>query len=633
MIPTRWAEAGALAVTLAVVATACGDDAGLSPARTVGPCPVELEDLEAGVVECGHIVAPLDHADPGAGTVRLAYARVAAFDGIGQDPPLFWLEGGPGVPAIETRLADTLRALRPTLGLTRDIVLSDPRGTGASEPRLDCPEADPVRSGELERADDVAAMSAAALEQMRRCRLQLEQHGVDPWHFNGVWSALDVDWVRRGLGYDQVLLYGTSWGSLTAQRVLADAPGAVAGAALDGVVPAATRWLADAPANAEAALERVLATCAAMGACARSFPAVDGAMDAVMERLATEPIALDVPVDGETRTWLVTPLRFANLVRGLLYTADGAGTVPRLLTEVAAGETGLLRLLMVRQSDDPLLEGAYWSAVCAEYDASEIVAGGAATTTAFGQALATGLPVVEGVCGTWGQRRIPPPAHGLLRTQVPVLLLSGEFDPITPARNAALVGQGATTAHDFLLPGVAHGAVGTPCGRELLGAFLASPAFAPRPSCLADAGFRFDPGREQFFGGDGLFVVPLPIGWTSRQTEHFEVRFSNQTRASLAVGVLTAGDVPEGIEALRREAFPDFVGPTSTRLRQDIGLRQWTEEVRGLTAGDVLVAAGTWYDGRVWLVAIRGPLADVDREYAVYREAVERFGIVATSAP
>jgi pimeloyl-ACP methyl ester carboxylesterase len=475
--------------------------------------------------------------------------------------------------------------------------------------------------------EDHAVRTTTAL---RRCRGDLNVDGVDPWHFNGVWNALDVDAVREVLGYSRVVLYANSWGTLTAQRVIAAFPDRVESAVLDGVVPAAQNPINAAPATAEVALGRVFAACENQVLCNNAFPNLEQALVDVMADTTTNPIALSVTTgDGVTREWRLTAGRLAGILSDLLNTPAGAALIPRLLSETAGGETGLLRILLTREGDlNTRFDGAYWSVLCAEYPAADFVPSPDSVSTAFGEALAEMASVTGPVCELWSTEQVDQRVHGVLVSDIPVLLISGEFDPSTPDLSAPLVTAGLTRVFQAVLPGVAQGTFDTVCGRQIAAGFIANPGVAPETRCARDLRPRFDPGRENYVAPDGSYRVPLPIGWTTRTIDTIEMRFSTENRAALAVGYVVAGSVDEGLTGIRRQVFDDFVGRRVTTSTRQVAGREWTEDFYGDTDSDVLFVAGTWQLDLVWVVAIRGPRADVQAEFDVFREAVERFGIV-----
>src|SRR5439155_3007942 len=108
----------------------------------------------------------------------------------------------------------------PALG-TRDLLVFDQRGTGASGP-LSC-----------------AALSAPAgapiPRLLERCALQI---GPARGDYTTPESVADIEALRRAAGYERLVLYGTSYGTKVALQYAARYPGRVEALLLDSVVPA-----------------------------------------------------------------------------------------------------------------------------------------------------------------------------------------------------------------------------------------------------------------------------------------------------------------------------------------------------------------------------------------------------------
>ncbi|MCA9929909.1 MAG: alpha/beta fold hydrolase, partial [Anaerolineales bacterium] len=88
-------------------------------------------------IQCGYLIVPEDRANPGR-TIRLHVAIVSSKSSDPAPDPVVYLNGGPG---IHTLIAtDYFVTLFDDILAQRDLILFDQRGTGYSEPALDCPE-------------------------------------------------------------------------------------------------------------------------------------------------------------------------------------------------------------------------------------------------------------------------------------------------------------------------------------------------------------------------------------------------------------------------------------------------------------------------------------------------------------
>ena len=72
-------------------------------------------------------------------------------------------------------------------------------------------------------------------------------------------------------------------------------------------------------------------------------------------------------------------------------------------------------------------------------------------------------------------------------SDVPTLILAGEYDPLTPPAYAEIAGRTLRNSSWFEFPGIGHAVVPTsPCAHAMMIDFLAAPALTPDASCIAD---------------------------------------------------------------------------------------------------------------------------------------------------
>jgi pimeloyl-ACP methyl ester carboxylesterase len=89
------------------------------------------------------------------------------------------------------------------------------------------------------------------------------------------------------------------------------------------------------------------------------------------------------------------------------------------------------------------------------------------------------------ICAAWDVKAAPASHNRPVTSSVPSLLLSGEYDPITPPQNAVEVARTLRHAHTYEFPGYSHGVkLSSACGNRVTQAFLAAPNATPNSSCL-----------------------------------------------------------------------------------------------------------------------------------------------------
>ncbi len=125
-------------------------------------------------------------------------------------PPIFVLEGGPGDnPSVMQKLEDIVTPL--SLFTSRsDVVIFDQRGNGNSIPNLSCENS---FSLPLDLPLSKVSFTRAYRKYIKECSAYWKERGRDLQGYNVVSMADDIEAIRRGLGYEKIMLFGGSFGS------------------------------------------------------------------------------------------------------------------------------------------------------------------------------------------------------------------------------------------------------------------------------------------------------------------------------------------------------------------------------------------------------------------------------------
>lgn len=430
------------------------------------PCtlthPTHLLSVEA---ECGRLAVPENPMVPGGRQIELFVARVPAVNLRKQPDPLFVLAGGPGQAATDfyTEAAAPLARIHRD----RDIVLVDQRGTGRS-------------NGLFCNMDDDAlwhASDASLVAEARRCLDSLSRH-ADVAYYTTSLAVRDLDRVREVLGYRTIDLYGESYGTRVALHYLRRFPRHVRAAILDGVVPPQQALGASSALDAQAALDAIFTRCTHDPHCHAAFgdPAADyRALRAQLQRQPV-PVRIANPTTGEPVSFDFAPLNFVAVLRLASYTSEQAALLPFSLHEAAAhGDFGPLAsqfLLVDRTYENALAYGMHNTVVCAEdvpFYREANIDRARLERTYLGTSQLDGL---ERVCALWPRGPIDPDFHAPLDSTVPVMLLSGADDPVTPPANAKEVARGLANHVIVELAGMGHGQLAAPCIDRLMAQFI-----------------------------------------------------------------------------------------------------------------------------------------------------------------
>ena len=450
-----------------------------------GPCPVAAELAPCtlpGLEEparCG-TVEVLENRQAPAG--RKIGIKVVVLPARGSSPapdPVFALAGGPGESA--TGAARVFAQRFEEARRERDVVLVDLRGTGGSNP-LHCP---------LPGRDDDPQSYLGDLfpvESIRGCRKRLD---ADLARYTTSEAVADLEEVRAALGYERINLYGFSYGSRAVLVYLRSYPGRVRSAILQGVVPTDMKVPLHYAEDAQRSLGLLLAECEADAACRAAYPGLPEKLAAVQKRLAAAPVSVEIE-DPKTKRRVRLPLSlslFHEEIRWRLY-GEGENVVPSYIERAYHGDFSALATSLLRQrralAAGALSLGTLLSVTCAEdvpfIDVTE------ARRRAEGSFLGTDrVDQQVRACAEWPRGELPAGYADPVRSEVPVLLISGERDPVTPPRWGEQVARHLPNARHVVLRGGGHSGR-SPCVRELLSGFLArGTAGADDASCARQA--------------------------------------------------------------------------------------------------------------------------------------------------
>jgi pimeloyl-ACP methyl ester carboxylesterase len=465
----------AVLVALLACAAGCGDRAA-APARSIAltECPLPHLPIAA---QCGKLAVPEDRGRPEGRKLAVAVAILPANTLTPRRDPLFILAGGPGQAASALApFAAQLVGVRKD----RDIVLVDQRGTGRSA-KLDCAAWKPGNGIE-------DALELDPVPKARACAAELAARGVDPAQYTTAAFVADLDAVRVALGYERINLWGGSYGTRAALEYLRLHPAVVRSVVLDGVVPPRMRIALDVWPTREATLAAVIESCAASAACNAAHPALAATLEAIKASLgpAGREVELADPRTGKTQALTLTYDHVLAALQPLLYVPELQSLLPEVIGRAAQGDYAPLLAAASLSSADTAEQvdtALHYSVACAE-DAPRLAAGdvGHALGTVRTRALAER---VLAVCAAWPKGAASADAATPVTSAVPVLILSGALDPVTPPANGDEVARTLSNSRHIVARGYGHIVSPHGCAPRLIAAFIDDLDFAKLPaSCV-----------------------------------------------------------------------------------------------------------------------------------------------------
>lgn len=417
-------------VLLTLLAIGCGAP---EHGERVPLWPCAIADVREPL-RCGTLSVPEDRAHPEGRHLALPIIVVPATRAGGV--PLFELLGGPGAAATTAapEFTTELAALRE-LG---DVVLIDQRGTGVGPSSLACPELDDISA-------DVVPDAAAR----RHCRDSLAQR-ADLRFYGTVEVARDLEEARVALGYERINIEALSYGTRLAQTYLRMFPGRVHAAVLFGTIAPDVHIPDEFAENAQ----RVA--------------------DMIVDRKQLDAIVLPSRISRAA---------FTEWIRHRMYSAQRAAEIPALIAAASAGDFSAFKgAAMLGKSFRNALN---LTITCSEdVPAIDVPAATArARATWFGSER---LEMQLEQCAEWPRVPVDRTFYEPVATDVPVLAIAGERDPVTPPAYAERATRRMTHAQLVRVPALAHEPdIDVECLLGIEVAFLRAPLDRVDASCAS----------------------------------------------------------------------------------------------------------------------------------------------------
>lgn len=459
-----------------------------TPRFETSECPLFAQRLandSAAHISCGFLIVPEDRqAGGGDRLVELFVFRIAASQPV-SNAPLVILTGGPGSPAA----ARIPALLESQAHLRYEVLAMDQRGAGFSRPSLNCPEADdPKRDSKAGR--------------IRECYLRLVRAGVGLHAYNSANSAKDIRDFLDALNIDEANIYGESYGSRLALTFARDFPQHVRAMILDGVLPINVKRLEAQAPNGYRAIAELLVDCAADADCNRAYPNLRESFYSALWRLNRAPVEVQ-NLDMEYPI-IMTGDDLAAEIYAKLYDKQLIPFLPALIDAYAKGDTSFDAAEEARRRESQALNGAALpadmdhsseglalSVLCAEeapFNSRDEIVNQAADLPGVLRRPLVDM-AIRGIvnCEAWEVSSASAMENQPVTSDIPALLLSGRYDPVTPPAWGDEAAKYLANSWHYVFPAAGHGVLfetDAACAESIALSFLADPQRQPADACM-----------------------------------------------------------------------------------------------------------------------------------------------------
>ena len=419
-------------------------------------------ELPRGRISQGSYAVFEDREAKSGRMIRLDLVILHATGSHPEPDPVFYLAGGPGQANVDVARGYVESWIRQN----RDMVFVNVRGTGGdNDLRCELHGGDANIQGYLENPFDV--------EEFRACLEELETK-FDLAKYSTPIAMDDLNDVREALGYKKINLMGTSGGTRSSLVYMRRHPDTVRSAILIGVAPLAYRNPLYHPEGAQQALELLFKECEADPECRTAFPNLEEEFWTVLERLDREraPVKIFHPVTEEMIEVRLSLHAFTETIRSMMYSVRLGREVPHCIHQAFLGNfrpVTQMAVMLERGSQRGLSLGLLLCITCSE-DVARIRPEEVSRHTRNTFRGDIRVRSQTAVCDIWPKSDLPDNYAEPVSVGVPVLLLSGTLDPVTPPKWGEEAARHLPHSLHVVFPG-AHGVYGN-CIESIMRKFL-----------------------------------------------------------------------------------------------------------------------------------------------------------------
>lgn len=322
--------------------------------------------------------------------------------------------------------------------------------------------------------------------------------GVNLTAYTNAASAADIDDLMQALGYEEWNLYGVSYGTLLALTTMRDRPQGIRSVILDSAIPPQVHIPAQIPATYERSLDLIYGACAADAECNAAFPDLERVARDLVATLNAAPVTVDVqdPKTGETRKAVTTGDSLTRGTYTFLYNTSVYPAIPFLTDTLSRGEYEILAATSASTlyNSEVFADGMTFSVLCSEeipHITSEIIAEAERDVDpGIVRALGFNLESSQAVCRAWGFREADDRDQEPVISDIPTLILAGEWDPTTPPSYGRLAAEALARSYLFEFPATGHFVFPArpSCSVPIVEQFLNDPLAQPDGRCAAEFG-------------------------------------------------------------------------------------------------------------------------------------------------
>jgi pimeloyl-ACP methyl ester carboxylesterase len=404
--------------------------------------------------------------------------------------PLIYLHGGPGIATLGNLPSYLKTSTWKLMRKKHDLVFFDYRGTGSSQPALCADLADSL-SAFARTSPTQNAFKEKEVALYQACRDSVANRGIQLETFSSFQFAADVDAIREALNINRWSIYSVSYGTTVALNVIRSFPNGLASVILDSPFPPNAPWVD---------FVRPFDTCFKVlennlrqdVSTRKQFTNLRSDFAMAVKRLNERPAKLLPPGENDTANrYNYNGDQFAWSIWSAMLKPATIAFVPLAIHEVANGNDSVLQLWSTAFSSP----NAYGKFSPTQSNAILCFEGRPQKPEDTQESLMKNYPEFASfnagfntpVCNVW---RPDLPSSEIFQpvvSDIPVLILAGEYDPVCPPFFGALAATTLSQSRFLVVPAASHAAINADdCLRNIAYNFISFPSKQLSTDCVRD---------------------------------------------------------------------------------------------------------------------------------------------------
>ena len=458
-------------------------------------------------VEFGYLTVPEDYSKPDGRQIDIAFAVIKSKVENPETDAVMYFQGGWGAPILNQSLLPYARGYPVK---NRDVIMLDFRGSGLSQPQL-CDWLGLKAWEDLNDDLSIKNFNKNQTARFNQCLDSLELKNIDFNQYGSNTKSKDAVMLAKALGYTSYNLHGISYGTRAILNFIRNAEHSdvkIRSVFMDSNTPIGLLTNGTMSKKYEDVLSKILNDCEQNPGCKQKFPDLKSRFEQFLQSLDSEPWT--VPLNGNS-TFTANKEELNALMHNILYNQRTYKNLPILLEHLIARDNNILSLVLASRVAQFNNNYNAPGAISYVYDHKYFRD---STKVRYAAYLATNSPyrVMNAYLDFYltDQRIITDSlAHIPIESDIPALILSGSYDPMTPPSYNKFMAASFSNHFYIEVPRVGH-AVGpsiSRCGSPLLKQFIDNPNQRPDNSCFESLGENLIPFRTSYYKNSNIGIL------------------------------------------------------------------------------------------------------------------------------